>query len=302
MIFHFVMFRSKTEHNPCLLFSIDATCYFYYTIPALLNGAVILLLLADDITEDFFAGNRIGAKAVFLAAAYFCVFSNLFESVMLAVFCGVRILFSLLKKEKRTFLSLLRENCIRGLVVLAWLISMVYEARGPRAKSLALSEPLSAAAVKSFKNMIARALQCNRAAAVFIAAVLVTAAILLLIRYRKEPLKKRTLAAEVVVNGVLVGIFIVLLCARVGPIRSSRMDVLLSCTFYAFVFLAAAGAYILKTREKSALLLPLLVFILFFECNTRSTTFRESNLFGWTPEQCFAISREIAATSRAQVY
>ena len=295
VIFHFVTFRSKTSGNAYLLACSGANCFFYYVIPALLSGAVILFLLTEDLTEDFFAGNRIGAKAVFLAAAYFCIFSNLFESVMLAIFCGARILFSLLKKEKRTLRALLRENGMRALIVLAWLISLVYEAKGGRAGSLPVSEPLPAALAAGCRELAAWVLKLNRAAAVVFAVILAAAAILLLIRRRKGSPPHGTLAPELLVGGALMGVYTLALCARTGAWRMSRPEVLLGCMFFFLVFLSVAGAYILKTREKSALLLPLLVLLLFFEIDTRGTTFQESITVDWTPEQCFAVSRDIVS-------
>ncbi len=295
VIFHFVSFRFRGEHNPYLLASKDATCYFYYNIPALLCGALILFLLTDDLTEDFFSAKRIGAKALFLLTVYCCIFSNVFESVMPALFCGVRILFSLLKKEKRTFRAFLRENGMRALIILTWLISLVYEAKGGRAESLPPTEPMSSAFLAGCRALATWVLKFNRVTIVVFAVVLAAAAILLLIRWRKGSPPQGTLAAELAVNGALMGLYTLILCARTGAERMSRPEVLLSCMFYLLVFISIAGAYILKTRERSALLLPLLVFILFFEISTRRTTFQESYLVNWTPEQCFAVSRDIVS-------
>ncbi len=295
LVFHFIFFRTKLEGNAYLFGSSDATCYFYYTIPALLNGSLILFLLTDDLTEQFFNRKRMGLKALFLLLVYLCIFSNLFESVMLAAFVSVRTVLSLFKTEKRSWVGFFKTNSIRLLILLFWLISCIYEYTGKRANSLEEPESFWGACLTVCQKMARRVSEINRVFLVLIIIICALCLFLLFTRKRKEAGDYLPLFGEVLVNEIIVMVFVILLCARTGAARIERSEVILSCIFYFLIMLVIALARIIRMINQSALMLPLALFFLSFQMNTGGTTFQESNTMSWTPETCFAVSRDFVS-------
>ena len=66
-ILHFQIFRSQNTNNDYMFSASNATCYFFYIIPSLLNCTLILWLFSrdDDLLEDFFSERLLFQKAVF---------------------------------------------------------------------------------------------------------------------------------------------------------------------------------------------------------------------------------------------
>lgn len=293
-IAHFVVFRIGLQDNPYLFYSRNATCYFYYTIPALLGASLVMHLLRDDLTEDFFSRERLGRKSLFLALCYLSIFSNLYQSILLAAFCGVRLLLSLIRgvRSKASLPALLRQNALRILLLLAWALSAVLEALGGRAEDLPQGASFAGQLGETLKSLWGLRAQFNPWFLLALLAVLLSAAALWLFGKKHEKTPGLPLG-EVLLNALLVLVFLVLLCARTGPTRITWPNVLLGLAAYGLLIWAQAVAFLLRRAPRTVLALPLLLLILLFECNTRGRTYPESNVWNVSASSSYALAQDI---------
>lgn len=151
LIFHFVIFRAEPRDNVHMFYSPNACTYFYYTIPNIMNCAVILKLLTDDFLYDpigkaksSYYRNSFFTLGLWLVVIYFALVSNLFSSIILAVFIGMQFLTDCFRtvKQKEPFSGCLKKNILRLLYLLLWLIVQVFEVFGGRASSVSLMDTL----------------------------------------------------------------------------------------------------------------------------------------------------------------
>lgn len=136
--FHFLIFSYKINPIPYLFGMINLTCVFYYLIPALVNNSVVFYLL---LKSKIFNSNEKPHKWIsgfFILSIYLSIFSNLFQSIILASYVVSILLFRLPWKTislSTTKKYILDNRFFVGIFVL-WLISLLYEANGGRAHSV----------------------------------------------------------------------------------------------------------------------------------------------------------------------
>lgn len=301
LLAHFWAFcRLKTENNIHLFLAADLTCYFYYTIPTLLNAVFVFLLEAD---RSFWKKMDNRGKGLLLLVLYLAICSNMFSSIVLAAYAGAVLLLDCIvpafcKKSIPLLKSRLWENAAFLGTITAWLLSIVVERMGERARSsaVALNPQMIGMAWNAFKRAL---LQMNIIFVAFFVAVVVLSLILLAASRQRAPEDQtfcRKLLLYVLCAGVTL-LYLVLLCA-VGNMTGymARADVLLPFFFYVFLILVACGIYIVKKAALLEVLFPLLICVALFNCNTNGKTFRDaryrSDLFG----------NRIAYTISANIY
>ena len=295
LLLHFTLLRTQTAGNRHLFWAKDVCCVYYYVIPALLNCTLVMELARSGLHRRIWEAGELWRKSLLIAAAYLAVFSNLFESAILACWCALELLTALfrLRREKTPPRQLLREQSFSLAVALLWLLSAWFESRGGRgaaAAALPLGQALgrsAAAALDFFRSFYALALLPILGSLLFAA---------ILRPWRKAAERKgllRELLLPLLAMGLLLALFQVLLCARVEPSYAGRSDVQFGACF---VLLALAGlclGLLLLRLEKLTLLLPLLLLVLFSVTSTRLRTFSESNDILAPASLCTAMDQDL---------
>lgn len=298
LLAHFWAFcRVKTENNIYMFHAADLTCYFYYTIPTMMNAIFVFLFE----TEEFFwkkMDNR--GKGLLLLALYLTICSNMFSSIVLVVYAGAILLMDCI-------LPALHEKNVRGGklweygaffgLIVAWLLSILIERMGERARSSAvgLDREMIGRAWQAFKNALS---QLNLIFVIFFAVVvLVTVALLAVSRLRLP--EDKAVCRKIFLYTLCAGVtllYLVLLCA-VGNMTGymARADVLFAFFFYVFLILVVCGIYIVKRVTSFEVLLPIMICVILFNCNTNGKTFQDSrcrsDLFG--SKEAYTISTNI---------
>lgn len=100
---HFLVMRKYSSGNKYMLYSVDATCYFFYVILDLVNSMLVLWLLREEILKKLFEKNEVPTykKAIFCVLLCFGLLSNLFSSIILVSFIGADVLCRLIDNLKR---------------------------------------------------------------------------------------------------------------------------------------------------------------------------------------------------------
>lgn len=134
--FFFLIFKQKNQNSYYGFWSSDINCYFNYIIPGVLNAVVMLFIAKSHNFAKFCdngGDNRIWA--ILLICIYLALFSNIQSSIILSGYCFIRfveIAVKSLKENKKIFK--VKELWIYGTVELLWLISLIFESSGLRAR------------------------------------------------------------------------------------------------------------------------------------------------------------------------
>lgn len=307
-VLHFLALRSGQEGNMHLFYSYSLTCYFNYFIPNVLNCILVLYLILDDALADGWDRLRRGyysrhaVRYGFLAAAmYFALFSHLYCSAILAAYIGGQLLMELIKLpgRKTTLRACLRANCLRLGFILCWCAVQIFEMNGGRADMLADED----ASALELIGQTARALwgfrtSLNRVFVLLTAlTVLAAAAVFFLGRRKnrgavKDSAGLRQLCLLCLQGGLLL-VYLVLVCSRAAISGVTRPDVLFGAFFYGLLAAAMCAAFLMERAPVSALGLPVLIAVLFFQIDTGGRTFLDSTTGYVHPTVCAAVCEDV---------
>ncbi|SCY21127.1 hypothetical protein SAMN02910451_01746 [Butyrivibrio hungatei] len=136
LLIHFWMFRSNTFRNTFLIYGGDPNTYYYYVIPFLLNCTVCFIWNTCDSSADISKWPEF-VRGIWIIAIYLAVFSNMFNSIVIAVYASLRLLIYIFQSLKRKNNCLIYKNVKYECAVLVmWIYSLVAELNGGRAHSL----------------------------------------------------------------------------------------------------------------------------------------------------------------------
>ena len=296
LLLHFSLLRTEPVENDYLFRAADVTCVYYYVIPALVNGSLVMLLARTGIHRRFWEKDRLLLKSLLVPAAYLAVFSNLFASILLASWCGLDLLLSLpeLRGRKTSLRDFWKEQAFSLAVVLLWLLSVAFESVGGR--GAAASElPYGAALGQSFRGAAAFFGGIYVLPLLLLAGALAALAAALLLRSLAPEQREtgRTLLLPLLLTGAVTLLFEILLCARVRPEYIRRSEVMLAVCFVLLALAMLALALLLKRWERLVLLLPLVLLVLFSATDTHGRTFGESNDILAQADLCTALDEDI---------
>lgn len=295
VLFHWLAMRSQWAGNEYLFRTVDATCCFYYTIPALLNLSLVLLLAAQP-EQSLRKSPFTLRQGLLVLGLYLAIFSNLYASYILAVWAGVKLLWAVQDKcrsgQKLPIKTFVAQNTVPLGILAAWLASALLELTGGRS-GRANADSYGGAVVDALHSLLQVGHQVNR---LFLGIALVSLAVLIFAFV--QSLRKNTPELAGLRRGLLQGAlglalmlaYLVLLSAWIAPAYMQRMDVLLGV--FAVIFWAVCRAVLLLLQKHSGtmLFLPVLCCICFCGINTGGYTFRDSNAGNLEWQKAYAVS------------
>lgn len=290
LMFHFLIFRSQYDNNEYMFLATNACCYYYYIIPALLNCSLVMYFLSND---SFNKSNNILKKSLIILFCYLAIFSNLFQSIILAAFSFSIIIFEFIKSKYKfnikNIITFIKLKIGYFLILLSWGFSQILEINGGRAKSLSSNNSFISSVNETLSNLFNIRGKLNET---FIWIFIITMIILVAIIIKKK-LYKNKYVLTLTFTVIIVFIYLILVSSKSGPNYITRPDVLLSLLFFIFIAISSVFALLSKKFKIVSLILPLLILILFFEINTSGKTFRESNILNLSHESCLKIDNII---------
>lgn len=301
---HFTPFMVKEFGNKHLFNSMNVNCFFNYLIPALFNFTLCFYFMVPS-DEDWADTEHLFRKGILIFAVYLAINSNLWSSVILMVFFGVSLLFSLAegilenKRNGRKLISVpflfgfIRKHFPKFAAIFCWLFSMVFEVKarvGTGVGSFVLGVVLT-----QFADSIA---SMNRQ---FWSVVLLINALAVLVAFMvRKPEGKKFLywwifmlscAVISAVYQVLLGA--VLSGAVAGSNYMNRADVMVCWLLWLMLMTAVSLAYLCQVQPRVQWFMPLLVFVLLVEVVLSPTTFVDNYAASETPSQVKAINTDL---------
>ena len=294
LLLHFLVLRTKAQNNDFLLAGYkDATTFFFYVIPALWNGSLILYLVA----EDYFRTRRAKpwpVRALVAVSVYFAVFSNIFQSVMLAAYAGFMLLCQLFDK-RRPAKERLRDARFPLLILLLWIVSLVYEFFGRRSRQIQDRDPAALLRLLRLSGgqLVKRLRNINGFFLLFLLLSFLLFSFILWKRKGEERTRCASRGAVLLLCAASVLIFEWLLCSASSEIYTyvRRGDVLISAFFFLFLFMLDQVRGFCSEKKPFRILLPALLLVCCFGTFTPGKTWRNPTYGGVDP----AIARRVTA-------
>ena len=133
---HFLVYVVAPEGNKHMFHSYNECCMFFYTIPALFCGALMMVLMSEE-TENPLAGKSLFRRSLWVTAVYFAVFSDLYGSILLSACAGLRLLENFVKTRKQLGRKRFwKQNAFWAAVLVLWLLALLLEGTGGRAANV----------------------------------------------------------------------------------------------------------------------------------------------------------------------
>ncbi len=290
LLLHFALFlRHNAQDNIYLFHTIDANCYFNYVIPNILNAALVLLIVQLDITKNIFSEVTPRSAALFFAL-YLGIFSNILNSNLLGIFVFIELL-SRVERKNFKLKNFFGENKSLCVILIFWLISLLFEANGGRAKNFAADGDYFANVIQTATAFF-NSLSHNHGLGLMIFSI-VTVIFILTRRGDSEAKIFLKVAAKFAACVPFLAIYTILVAARADMNYATRADVQFGLFFCIMVIFCATLLYWLKKFPQTAFILPILCFALFTWIFSGKRSYSPST-FGNVPEQiCAEISQSI---------
>ncbi len=285
-LLHFIVL-SQGVH---LFYANSPTNLFYYVLSGLLCASIVLYLMRIDMLDTLFTKRDIVKKGVFIAMLYLALISNLFASVIIAAYVGLDLILGLLKtvRRKSGIEDFFKQSIPKLIVLLAWLIVQFLETLGRRAHTM--SE--TATGLAGVGEVCGMLINCDYDV-LFIGLVAVIAVAFLFVRVRVKGDVFCGVAMRCIdvccASAVIVGCYLVLICAFSESAYIRRPDVLFSLFFFIITAMALAIGIFVKCWPHIVLALP--IAILFLVCYFHPES--DSVAYGLTSEDRGAIARDI---------
>jgi len=295
-IMHFRTWMSPWETSLYLFHSSNFTCYFYYTIPILLNACFVLYFERTQMSELFLENENIAWKGIVVLGVYLAMFSNMYANCVLAVYAGIRILEDIYECFRRriSWKAFIRKNAFYMFILVLWCVCAYYEVHGRRAASFYQKDM---AYIDRFKravwNVMALIRRMDVSSLRLYIAVMTSALCLLLFSRGKHEedgvffVRMRRYAICI----VLVTVYLMMLSAIVSTSYVGRMDVVLGIMVYAFLMVFSSAAYVIRRCPKVGLILPFLIFVISIDMFLIGGYNFELTNMGVESEYALAVSR-----------
>ena len=307
LAFHFLALRHATAYNMYLLFSVNLTCYFNYTIPLLWTGSLIFYFLLKPISGNYSPKGDSGHDVCLVFLIYLAIFSNILHSIILIAFVMSDLALNLRRfLKERGSLKLWKEFCSGqkfwlGMIVL-WLVSLLFESTGGRANQMAAD---SIALV--IGNLAGIILQPNKGIYILVSCGILfgAGAIYTYVRRRKANALGETDrffcdgCSRFGLSALIWIFFVTPVCSVAGAHYMSRIDVVCGLFFYILLLILWPLAYLLAEKTNFRFVLPVLLLVI--ACRTINTEqpMRDSTIFGIPPQNCAAVTRDIIGAIKA---
>lgn len=287
LLYHFLPFSVVETNNRFVFYGGNANCYFNYIIPGLFNVICVLIFLREDIDHYKASKDNVIQSGCLILLIYLCINSNMFHSIILiSLLCGellIEFMKSLKNKNKviNSFVTAVRSNVYDVFVILAWLVSVVFESRGARAQWAAGTTLKNLPVLHCFKLFLKSVKELNRVW-LFSATIIILVA-LLSYAFSKG---KRTLCDEkyfgnivkMFLAQIITITYLILLCAKVSSEYIQNNTVMISWMIWTMLIVLFSLAYLISKWKYLNLLLPMALYLLIFNTVIDGRTYADNNV------------------------
>lgn len=293
-VFHFKSWMSPWIASRHLFYAECLTTCFNYLIPALLNIQLVLMMeIARD--ERRPEGEHAVLKGGMIVLLYLAIFSNLFSSVVLAVYAGWRLLCAAAEgiRDKAPVRAWFKANGWPLGILAAWGVSAVFELSGGRARGMGSALPLLDR-IKSVVHIFLLEMERMEDSVFYMCAAMLAAGLIALCLSRIKTPRDRAYGRMVLRCLACAGVtllYLILLSAATEPSYIARMEVLICMMAPVLTAAFLSLGYLIARWRSVAMAIPLVTFVMAFDVLIGADSFAQSNVLGQSAQTCMQTNR-----------
>lgn len=228
LVFCFLIFRNRGTSR-YMFYADNMNCIFNYTVSGIINAISVLTMMQYRDFQKAYNSYTTFQKGRFITLIYFSVFSNIFHSEMLAIYCGVTLLHGIIKCKKDNGICLkefIQCHSVYLVILITWIGTVIFEISGGRAARISSEAELSF--ITSLRQLATLAQAMSKP---FITIAIVSVSWMIYRIIKKDIQTEMYLL--MVFNLLLVVIYLVVLCSGVNYM--SRIEASWNIWFYAIL-------------------------------------------------------------------
>lgn len=276
---HFLLLRRNNSEFQYLFWSYDATCFFFYTIPAVYCCTLVLFLCREKPISRY-------GSVLLIIALYFAAFSNLFGSIILLSYVFVTELICIIKNKHI-------HSILSYVYILLWLIALVFEMFGGRAGGAVSTGIQIDSIIETIRNYFSIYSLFNTPA--------ICCAVVLLIIFAVSIFLKESTHLKDIINNLLVNlfsfliisIFLIVLCSVVNPDYIVRPQVYIGFVFPFLIIFASIISVLIVQSKKTTFLLAGVSVVCLILVTVNIGSFAEINTLGIPASKCISIDNDL---------
>lgn len=287
LFLHFFSHTYRGHDNPSVLYTINLTCFYFYTLAVILNASLVMFYMSYGGIKKWFMSSTVINKLIVVIWMYFALNSNIYSSVVLATYVGTDLLINLITAcRTRTFniRTYISDNWTSLVIIVWWFLVNMIEATGGRAASINgnFIANLPQTTVYGIASLIVKNI------------IILAFEIIILLKWLKIHDKKLNAKAQRFL--MYIGfqlLYLILLSANIGSGYIISSEVIFCSFFYIFLAdilcLNSLVKADKKNRRLSFILLGTLVFLLIHP----GRIILPYNYSGISYKQCEALTNDI---------
>lgn len=289
IISHFLMFRCWNGSNINMFSTTNACTFFYYVIPNLINCIFVLLIMIKQKKGEPLFCKNILQNSLLIVLIYFCIFSNIWASIISISFICAFMAKKLFTEFKSTKSIAIKNYYFEIAILVVWLVSQIFELNGERAAVIQTSffAEIKNVIINLFYNFVTKINQ------LYIIFVIITF-ILGIFAFFKNKEHKEEIFTLVGATFIFTA-YIVLSCSRTGARYASRPDVIYGAFFFFQLVLLIMLDKVMANFKLLQNILPLCLLVLMLHIDTVGNTFIEHNDLRTRPEIINKLNNDIVA-------
>lgn len=274
-------------NNRFIFYGGNANCYFNYIVPALFNITCVLIYLRADINKYKASKENAIKSGCLLLMIYLCINSNMFHSIILISFLASQMLIVFVKelRNKTNFFKCIADTIITNkydfVVIIAWLISIIFESRGARAQWAAGTTLRNLPVVYCFRLFLKSIGDLNKVWLISAAFIILLAVISYVIwgNNRLQSDKKFfDIITKMFIAQIITIIYLILLCAKVSSEYIQNNTVMISWVIWTMLLVLFSVAYLIIKWKHLTFVLPIMFYLLIFNTVIDGRTFADNNV------------------------
>lgn len=229
---------------------------------------------------------------------YLCINSNMFHSIIFVSFILADLFIRFVKEIRKNndklmtvFLKLIQNNWFDIFTIIIWLISIIIESKGGRAKVASGTTLSNLPAFHTIRLFLDSVLQLNKIWIISSLCIIILGLFTYFLRAKKADAHDKKYIYDIIkclFGAAITIIYLVILCARVAPSYIQNNTVMFSWMFWVVLIVFLSVAYLINRYKPVQAILPLLLYFLLFNIVIDGKKFADNNA-AWN----YGVSKEL---------